>query len=584
MGYLPHKRTNGAVIARGAMTPSVAPSGDIASGERGTTLTREQIRAFQTKLIDLGFTNEGRVIADGAFGDNTRAAVRAFQSARSLTQSGTLDASTRAALDASPGLTLLVPRSGPQSQSEIARVPGIVAFYQQVLGILGANANGRLRVDGALGPNTSTAVTEFQRWWSPENLRRANSSPNDDDQARWRAALARTENGRIEVDGNLGPDTQRLLLWLAIPRAEGGGGEAEEYGTLAPANSVRPYTLEITRQDGRATGYRLRSPDAAPTPAESGGGQSNSSNPPRSTRAADLLREITSAQPQSVMSLGSFDQVVQRGQSTRRIPGRRTVSITGLNPQVGARIFADGVDVTSMAEENGTAARWVGNVWRMGIPDTTQVIRVVANDRAESQVNLPAPTPPVASFGDDSAPSVANNIAQRTVVVTVPLTGSPSVQGQAAPPPAATTDPNAALAASRIPGRRTVFINGLNPQSATRVFADGVDVTLTPEESGQAARWEGGAWRMGVPDTASVLRVTAANGLDFSVNLPPAAPVTADAVNNIVQRSVRVDAPAAPVAPTQAGMGNIVWFGAAAAILAGVYFSTQGGSSNSSKR
>jgi hypothetical protein len=68
-------------------------------------------------------------------------------------------------------------------------------------------------------------VTEFQRWWSPENLRRANASPNPDDQARWRSALARTENGRITVDGNLGPDTQRLLLWLALPRAEGGGGD-----------------------------------------------------------------------------------------------------------------------------------------------------------------------------------------------------------------------------------------------------------------------------------------------------------------------------------------------------------------------
>lgn len=569
MSYLPRKRQNAAVILRGA----IAPSGDLATGETGTSLSREQIRAFQIKLIDLGFTNAGRVIADGVFGDNTRAAVRAFQAARSLPTSGTLDAATRAALDAAPVLTLLVPRTGPTSQAEIARTPGMVAFFQQVLQILGANANGRLRVDGALGPNTSAAVTEFQRWWSPENLRRADASPNSDDQARWRSALARTENGRLSVDGNLGPDTQRLLLWLAMPRADGGGGEAEEYGTIAPANSVRPYTLEITRQDGRATGYRLRSPDAAPTSTESGGG-----NPPRrSTRAADLAREIGAAQSQSVMNLGSFDQAVQRGQSTRRIPGRRTVSVQGLNPQVGARIFADGVDVTSMAEENGTAARWVGNEWRMGIPDGTQVLRVVANDRAESQVTLPAPTPPVASFGDESAPTVANNIAQRTVVVTVPLTGSPTTQGGAQGQPAATPgtqpDPNAALAASRIPGRRTVLINGLNPQHATRVFADGVDVTLTPEESGQAARWEGGAWRMGVPDTATVLRVTAANGLDFSVNLPPAAPVTADAVNNIVQRSVRVDAPAAPVATTQAGMGGIVWVGAAAAILAGVYFS-----------
>lgn len=565
MAYTPPRRLTGAVLARGAMAP-IAPSGDAASGESGTSLTREQIRAFQTKLIDLGFTNEGRVIADGAFGDNTRAAVRAFQTARGITVSGTLNAATRAALDASPGLTLRVPRTGTTSQTEIARTPGIVAFYQQVLQILGANANGRLRVDGALGPNTSAAVTEFQRWWSPENLRRANASPNPDDQARWRSALARTENGRITVDGNLGPDTQRLLLWLALPRAEGGGGEAEEYGTIAPANSVRPYTLEITRQDG-LVGYRLRSPDAAPTPTD------GSDNPPRGGgRVADLMQEIGVAQ-QSAVSVGNFGEVMLRGQSTRRIPGRRTVSITGLNPQLGARIFADGVDVTSMAEENGTAARWVGNVWRMGIPDGTQVLRVVAPDRAESQVSIPAPTPPVASLGDATEPSVAANIAQRTALVTVPLTGSAVVQG----------GQNPVESPSRIPGRRTVLIHGLNPQHATRVFADGVDVTLTPEESGQAARWEGGAWRMGVPDTARVLRVTNANGLDFSVSLPAAAPVTADVANNIVQRSVRVDAPAAPVAPTQAGMGGIVWVGAAAAILAGVYFSQQKSGSGSKR-
>ena len=73
MSYLPRKRQNAAVILRGA----IAPSGDLATGEAGTSLTAPQIRALQVKLIDLGFTNDGRVIADGVFGDNTRAAVRA---------------------------------------------------------------------------------------------------------------------------------------------------------------------------------------------------------------------------------------------------------------------------------------------------------------------------------------------------------------------------------------------------------------------------------------------------------------------------------------------------------------------------
>lgn len=555
MAYTPPRRFTGAVLARGAMSP-IAPSGDAASGEPGTSLTREQIRAFQTKLIDLGFTNDGRVIADGVFGDNTRAAVRAFQAARSIAESGTLNAATRAALDASPGLTLLVPRSGPTSQSEIARTPGIVAFYQQVLQILGANANGRLRVDGALGPNTSAAVTEFQRWWSPENLRRADASPNADDQARWRSALARTENGRIAVDGNLGPDTQRLLLWLALPRAEGGGGEAEEYGTIAPANSVRPYTLEITRQNG-LVGYRLRSPDAAPTPTDGSG------NPPRGGgRVADLMQEIGVAQ-QSAVSVGNFGEVMLRGQSTRRIPGRRTVTITGLNPQIGARIFADGVDVTSMAEENGTAARWVGNVWRMGIPDGTQVLRVVAPDRAESQVSIPAPTPPVASLGDATEPSVAANIAQRTALVTVPLTGSAVVQG----------GQNPVESATRVAGRRTVLIYGLNPQAANNVFADEVNVTLTPDESGRAAGWDGPVWRMGVPDTARTLRVSSAGRPDHSVGLPAAAAPTADVANSIVERSVRVDMPAAP--PVRAGMGGTTLLIGGLAIAAGLYFATQ---------
>lgn len=568
MGYLPRKRASGAVIARGAMTLPVAPSGDIASGESGTTLTREQIRAFQTKLIDLGFTNEGRVIADGAFGDNTRAAVRAFQTARSLPASGTLDAATRAALDASPGLTLLVPRNGVQSQAEIARVPGIVAFYQQVLQILGANANGRLRVDGALGPNTTTAVTEFQRWWSPENLRRANASPNPDDQARWRAALARTENGRITVDGNLGPDTQRLLLWLAIPRAEGGGGEGEEYAVIAPHGSVRPYTLEIIREDGRAANYRLRSPDAAPVT------QNNTTTTPAQQRGrvADAMQEIALAE-QDAIRFGDFSRALTTAESVRRHRGRRTVLLSGLNPQVGARIFVGDADVTATAEENGQGARWAGSVWRMGVPDTATTLRVVAPDRAEVSVTLPAP-PSVSTPNDNpDVASVASNIAQRTVRVNVPLTGTPTVEQGGVPqvqqPRAEETPP----VVTRVAGRRSVLIYGLDPRVATNVFADEVSVTMTPDELGRPAGWDGPVWRMGVPDTARTLRVSSAGRPDFSVSLPAPAAPTADVANSVVQRSVRIDVPAPP--PVRAGMGGVVWVGAAAAILAGIYFSTQ---------
>lgn len=573
MAYTPPRRLMGVVLARGAMAP-IAPSGDAASGESGTSLTREQIRTFQTKLIDLGFTNDGRVVADGVFGDNIRAAVRAFQAARSLPSSGTFNAATRAALDASPGRALLWPDQGTVPQIDLARRPGASAFFQQVLTALGATANGRLRIDGAIGPVTESAVREFQQWWSPENLRRANSSPNADDQARWRSALARVAGGRLAVDGNLGPDTQRLLIWLAFPRDRGGGGEAEEYATFAPANSVRPYILELLPGDR----WTLRDPDTtAPPPVQSNAGDGGT--PRRQGNVANLLQEIGVAN-QNTTTLGDFGRAAMLAESVRRARGRRTVVLSGLNPQLGARVFVDGVDVTSTAEENGQGARWAGDVWRMGVPDTARTMRVVAPDRAEATVTLPVP-PPVASPSDDpSVASVAANIVQRTVRVNIPAVGAPTTeQGGVVQTQSRTEDP---VAVTRIPGRRTVLINGLNPQHATRVFADGVDVTLTPEESGQAARWEGGAWRMGVPDTTRVLRVTNANGLDFSVNLPPAAPVTADAVNNIAQRSVRVDAPVAPVAPTQAGMGGIVWVGAAAAILAGVYFSQQ--KSSGSKR
>jgi lipoprotein-anchoring transpeptidase ErfK/SrfK len=58
----------------------------------------ETVKTLQTALFSLGYI-KARTSLDGGFGPGTEGAVKAFQAAASLPQSGTLDAATLAALD-----------------------------------------------------------------------------------------------------------------------------------------------------------------------------------------------------------------------------------------------------------------------------------------------------------------------------------------------------------------------------------------------------------------------------------------------------------------------------------------------------
>lgn len=455
----------------GMPRPALRPSGELADSE--VALSGAQIERYQRRLSDLGYRGEGGALLriDSDVGPSTRSAVRSFQGVRGLAVNGELNAETRAALDApnaprapraasasDPTVQVAVPNTGTVRQSELGRVPGRVAFFQQVLSALGANDGGRLVVDDALGPVTERAVREFQGWWSPANLRRPNASPNPDDQARWRAALARLDGGRLAVDGDLGPSTQRLLLWLAMPRERGGGGEATNYASFAPTNpAVRPAVLTLLGDGNPPTGYRLAQPavvgaatdPAAPPPvSRPRTGRAYEALTGQSTLGQEILGAVTA---QSVES-PQIAMATLGANTVRRVPGRRTIALYGLNPSVGARVYADGVDVTAMGEENGTAARWSNvngvPVWRMGVPDTTVTLRVVAPDRGPQEVSLPPAPMPLGRPTDAAAPEdnttlTAQSIVARSVRVDVPLTGQPVVaRGEATPNPAT---PNPAL-------------------------------------------------------------------------------------------------------------------------------------------
>lgn len=85
-GVVGHEGTD----ASGKVTSTDANGNKMASGASDST-----VRSAQAALNDKGY-NVGSV--DGQWGPNTQSAVRQFQADKGLTQSGTLDSSTLAAL------------------------------------------------------------------------------------------------------------------------------------------------------------------------------------------------------------------------------------------------------------------------------------------------------------------------------------------------------------------------------------------------------------------------------------------------------------------------------------------------------
>lgn len=124
-------------------------------GDRGTYVVE-----LQTMLKKLGYLSGA---ADGIFGSNTAAAVRAFQAANGLTADGVVGAKTWAALDkavAPPAPP--TPPTPPSTQRPTLRVGSTgqdVLYLQGALKLLGYYTG---PLDGSFGSGTADAVKRFQ--------------------------------------------------------------------------------------------------------------------------------------------------------------------------------------------------------------------------------------------------------------------------------------------------------------------------------------------------------------------------------------------------------------------------------------
>ncbi|NBC31147.1 MAG: N-acetylmuramoyl-L-alanine amidase [Alphaproteobacteria bacterium] len=125
--------------------------------------------------VDIGMTDSGKEVVevqtllnrhgadltvDGKFGQKTAAAVRAFQEQKGLPVTGSVDDKTLAALRKPPAQVPSAPPAtgGGGVLKEGAKGPAVQAL-QRALNARGA----KLTVDGHFGPNTKTAVINFQR-------------------------------------------------------------------------------------------------------------------------------------------------------------------------------------------------------------------------------------------------------------------------------------------------------------------------------------------------------------------------------------------------------------------------------------
>lgn len=302
-----------------------------------------------------------------------------------------------------PAPFVAVPREGFRER-ELR--PFEIAMFQQILAAMGANDGGRMRPDGELGPRTRAALTEFQRWWDPAALARPNADVGDaglrGGRTRYQEALA-SVGGRVAVDGVLGPVSQRLLIWLAMPVSRGGGGEALDYASVPVVGGVRPARIVLVGDAPRPERYILRAP---PTGTDFG-------------------------LPTSLPSVAV---------GAAQVIGRRTIEVSGLDPARGARIFVEGRDVTTLGPEDGSRARWVAaGTWRAGIPEAAQAIRVVLGEGGALDVAIPAP--PDGSEG---------NMVARSVRVLIPPRPAPAPGSDPAAPPPPPSQP-ATVVAGTVP-------------------------------------------------------------------------------------------------------------------------------------
>lgn len=135
--------------------PASTPTdGALSVGSRG-----DAVKSLQQKLIDLGYLSGS---ADGVFGEGTKKALMAFQSAKGLTASGIADSATLSALGSGSTVTPDTTAAPAASESSLLKKgdkgDAVKALQQKLinLGYLTGSA------DGLFGESTKKAVMAFQ--------------------------------------------------------------------------------------------------------------------------------------------------------------------------------------------------------------------------------------------------------------------------------------------------------------------------------------------------------------------------------------------------------------------------------------
>ena len=193
--------TQAALSAAAAPSAPSQPETPDTNTETTTILQKgdksDAVRAMQEKLIALGYLT-GK--ADGIFGNDTQAAVKAFQKDQGITSDGIAGASTLAALSAAVTPSTPSQPETPDTNTETATIlqkgdkgEAVRALQEKLiaLGYLSGTA------DGKFGYDTRDAVKAFQR------------------------------NSNLDADGIAGPTTLAALASITV---------------TAPSNPVAPET------------------------------------------------------------------------------------------------------------------------------------------------------------------------------------------------------------------------------------------------------------------------------------------------------------------------------------------------------
>lgn len=135
---------------------------DLRSSSCPTYIEQGQTSGCVTELQDLLNDNGAHLVVDGNFGASTQAAVKSYQSSKSLSSDGIVGPSTKNTLYGTtpipPGATNLLSGACP-TLVEQGETDGCVRTLQSLLSAHGYS----LTIDGDFGPNTLSAVKSFQK-------------------------------------------------------------------------------------------------------------------------------------------------------------------------------------------------------------------------------------------------------------------------------------------------------------------------------------------------------------------------------------------------------------------------------------